>query len=52
MSAFATAGPAELGLGQARIGLLLTLTLLGDTAVSLAVTTRADRVPEEQAGRL
>jgi MFS family permease len=34
---------SELGLGQARIGLLLTLTLLGDTAVSLAVTTRADR---------
>jgi MFS family permease len=35
---------AEAGLTPGRIGLLLTLTLLGDTAVSLAVTTRADRV--------
>jgi MFS family permease len=34
---------SELGLSQARIGLLLTLTLLGDTAISLAITTRADR---------
>jgi MFS family permease len=34
---------AEVGLTPARIGLLLTLTLLGDTAVSLWVTTRADR---------
>lgn len=34
---------SELGLSQSRIGLLLTLTLLGDTAISLAVTTRADR---------
>ena len=34
---------SELGLSQARIGLLLTLTLLGDTAISLALTTRADR---------
>ncbi len=32
--------------GEARIGLLVSLTLLGDVAVSLAVTTRAD-----QAGR-
>jgi MFS family permease len=31
------------GLSQARIGLLLTLTLLGDTAISLVLTTRADR---------
>ncbi len=31
------------GLSEARIGLLLTLTLLGDTAISLALTTRADR---------
>ena len=31
------------GLTPARVGLLLTLTLLGDTAVSLLVTTRADR---------
>jgi MFS family permease len=34
---------SELGLSQARIGLLLTLTLLGDAAISLAITTRADR---------
>jgi len=31
------------GHGEARIGLLVSLTLLGDVAVSLAVTTRADR---------
>src|SRR6266545_3909687 len=35
---------AAAGEGEARIGLLLSLTLLGDVAVSLAVTTRADRV--------
>jgi MFS family permease len=34
---------AAAGLSQARIGLLLTLTLLGDTAISLVITTRADR---------
>jgi MFS family permease len=34
---------AALGLSGAQIGLLLTLTLLGDTAVSLWLTTRADR---------
>ena len=34
---------AELGLSQARVGALLTLTLLGDTAISLLVTSRADR---------
>ncbi|HET7250591.1 MAG TPA: MFS transporter, partial [Gemmatimonadales bacterium] len=33
-----------LGLGAARVGALLTLTLAGDTAVSLWLTTRADRV--------
>jgi predicted MFS family arabinose efflux permease len=32
-----------LGIGEARVGLLITLTLLGDTAVSLLVTTHADR---------
>ena len=32
------------GYGEARIGLLVSFTLLGDVAVSLAVTTRADRV--------
>jgi MFS family permease len=30
------------GLSEGRIGLLLTLTLLGDTALSLVITTRAD----------
>lgn len=35
---------AERGLTEARIGLLLTATLLGDTAFSLWVTTRADRL--------
>jgi predicted MFS family arabinose efflux permease len=34
---------SALGFTEGRIGLLLTLTLLGDTAVSLALTTRADR---------
>jgi predicted MFS family arabinose efflux permease len=32
------------GIGEGRVGLLITLTLAGDTAVSLLVTTRADRV--------
>jgi len=31
------------GLSEARIGLLLTLTLLGDTVISLLLTTQADR---------
>jgi MFS family permease len=31
------------GLTEAQIGLLLTLTLMGDTAISLLLTTRADR---------
>jgi predicted MFS family arabinose efflux permease len=31
------------GLSEQRVGLLLTLTLLGDTVVSLVLTTRADR---------
>ena len=35
---------AALGFSDARIGLLLTLTLLGDTVVSLCVTTSADRL--------
>jgi MFS family permease len=35
---------AEAGLSQPEIGLLLTMTLLGDTALSLWLTTRADRV--------
>lgn len=33
-----------LGLSESQTGLLLTLTLLGDTAVSLFLTTRADRI--------
>ena len=32
------------GLSPAQTGLLLTLTLVGDTAVSLYLTTRADRL--------
>jgi MFS family permease len=35
---------AEVGLSEGRIGLLLTMTLAGDTAVSLWVTTAADRI--------
>ena len=35
---------AELGLDENRIGLLLTLTLIGDTIISLAITTTADRI--------
>ena len=35
---------SELGFATSQIGLLLTLTLVGDTAVSLVLTTRADRV--------
>lgn len=34
----------ELGLTEAHVGVLLTATLLGDTAVSLFLTTRADRL--------
>src|SRR5436305_1937658 len=33
-----------LGLSETQIGLLLTLTLAGDTAVSLVLTTQADRI--------
>ena len=33
-----------IGLSEAHIGTLLTLTLVGDTAVSLSLTTRADRI--------
>lgn len=35
---------SEVGLSDAQIGLLLTLTLLGDTAISLGITTTADRI--------
>jgi len=34
----------EVGLGDERVGVLLTMTLLGDTALSLWITTSADRV--------
>src|SRR5437764_6545086 len=33
-----------LGLSESQTGLLLTLTLAGDTIVSLYLTTRADRI--------
>jgi MFS family permease len=35
---------ARIGLSEAEIGLLLTLTLAGDTIISLWITTNADRV--------
>jgi MFS family permease len=35
---------AEVGLNEFEIGLLLTMTLLGDTVLSLLITTSADRV--------
>jgi MFS family permease len=35
---------AEAGLREGQIGLLLTLTLVGDTAISLWITTNADRL--------
>jgi MFS family permease len=35
---------AQLGLDQRQIGVLLTLTLLGDAAISLWITTHADRI--------
>lgn len=34
----------QLGLNEVRIGLLFTLTLLGDTVISLWITTHADRM--------
>jgi len=35
---------AEIGLSEKEIGVLFTLTLLGDAGVSLWITTRADRI--------
>ena len=35
---------AQVGLSEAQIGLLLTLTLIGDTLISLWITTRADQI--------
>src|SRR4030042_1048434 len=34
----------QVGLSQVQIGLLLTLTLVGDTIISLWITTNADRI--------
>ena len=39
---------AATGLSESQIGLLLTLTLLGDAAISLWITTRADRVGRQR----
>src|SRR6516225_2933971 len=39
---------SEIGLSDNRIGLLLTLTLVGDTVISLAITTTADRIGRRQ----
>ena len=36
------------GLSESQIGLLLTLTLLGDAAISLWITTRADRAGRQR----
>ncbi|MEZ4678123.1 MAG: MFS transporter [Caldilineaceae bacterium] len=35
---------AQIGLSETQIGLLLTLTLVGDTLISLWITTSADRI--------
>lgn len=35
---------AQVGLSEAQIGLLLTLTLIGDTLISLWITTSADKI--------
>ena len=35
---------SDAGLSERRIGLLLSLTLLGDTVLSLWITTHADRI--------
>ncbi|HEY3382118.1 MAG TPA: MFS transporter, partial [Vicinamibacterales bacterium] len=39
---------AEIGVSGPRIGLLLTLTLVGDTVISLWISTRADRAGRRQ----
>ncbi len=39
---------SQLGLTEVHIGLLLTLTLLGDTAISLWITTHADRIGRQR----
>ena len=39
---------AEVGLNETQIGLLLTLTLIGDTIISLWITTNADRIGRQR----
>ncbi len=39
---------AELGLSHEQIGVLLTLTLIGDTVISLWITTSADRIGRQR----
>ena len=39
---------SQLGLSEVNIGMLLTLTLLGDTAISLWITTHADRIGRQR----
>lgn len=39
---------AQVGLNEVRIGALLTLTLMGDTIISLYITTSADRIGRQR----
>ncbi len=39
---------SQLGLSEVTIGLLISLTLLGDTAISLWITTNADRIGRQR----
>lgn len=39
---------SQLGLSEVKIGLLITLTLLGDTLISLWITTHADRIGRQR----
>jgi MFS family permease len=39
---------AQVGLSETEIGLLLTLTLIGDTIISLWITTNADRIGRQR----
>lgn len=39
---------AQVGLSETQIGLLLTLTLIGDTIISLWITTTADRIGRQR----
>jgi MFS family permease len=39
---------AQVGLNEVQIGLLLTLTLIGDTIISLWITTSADRIGRQR----